>query len=75
MVERAIALDGTCTGEHGVGIGKRVSHLYDSADTVDVPTVRARRWDTSGYEDAKNGIRPEGYNESWQGKCQVIQVR
>ena len=23
MVERAIELDGTCTGEHGVGIGKR----------------------------------------------------
>ncbi|PCH37975.1 hypothetical protein WOLCODRAFT_135969 [Wolfiporia cocos MD-104 SS10] len=28
MVERAIALDGTCTGEHGVGIGKR-SYLVD----------------------------------------------
>ncbi|KAJ7230194.1 FAD-linked oxidase-like protein [Mycena pura] len=23
MIERAIALDGTCTGEHGVGVGKR----------------------------------------------------
>ncbi|KAI0687856.1 FAD-linked oxidase-like protein [Cytidiella melzeri] len=28
MVERAIALDGTCTGEHGVGIGKR-EYLYE----------------------------------------------
>ncbi len=23
MIHRALALDGTCTGEHGVGIGKR----------------------------------------------------
>ncbi|KAG8738975.1 hypothetical protein FRC10_006307 [Ceratobasidium sp. 414] len=28
MVERAIALEGTCTGEHGVGIGKR-KYLYE----------------------------------------------
>jgi len=28
MVERAIALDGTCTGEHGVGLGKR-KYLVD----------------------------------------------
>lgn len=25
MVERAQRMDGTCTGEHGVGIGKKVS--------------------------------------------------
>jgi len=37
MVERAIALDGTCTGEHGVGIGKR-EYLYSElgAGTVDL---------------------------------------
>jgi len=28
MVERAIALEGTCTGEHGVGIGKK-EYLYE----------------------------------------------
>lgn len=28
MVKRAIALEGTCTGEHGVGIGKR-EYLYE----------------------------------------------
>ena len=28
MVKRAIALDGTCTGEHGVGMGKR-EYLYE----------------------------------------------
>ena len=28
MVKHAIALEGTCTGEHGVGIGKR-EYLYE----------------------------------------------
>ena len=28
MVRRALELDGTCTGEHGVGLGKR-KYLYE----------------------------------------------
>jgi D-lactate dehydrogenase (cytochrome) len=36
-VQRAIALDGTCTGEHGVGLRKQ-AYLLDElgADTVDL---------------------------------------
>ncbi|KAF8754135.1 FAD linked oxidase [Rhizoctonia solani] len=33
MVERAIALDGTCTGEHGVGVGKK-KYLYEELGEV-----------------------------------------
>lgn len=28
LVHRALALDGTCTGEHGVGLGKK-GYLYE----------------------------------------------
>jgi D-lactate dehydrogenase (cytochrome) len=28
LVHRALALDGTCTGEHGVGLGKK-DYLYE----------------------------------------------
>ena len=34
MVHRAIELDGTCTGEHGVGIGKRKYLYKELGDTT-----------------------------------------
>ena len=37
LVHRALALDGTCTGEHGVGLGKK-DYLYEELGegTVDL---------------------------------------
>lgn len=37
LVHRAIAMDGTCTGEHGVGVGKK-EYLVEElgADTVEL---------------------------------------
>ncbi|KDQ13157.1 hypothetical protein BOTBODRAFT_111787 [Botryobasidium botryosum FD-172 SS1] len=39
MVERAIRLDGTCTGEHGVGIGKK-EYLYEELGTGTVELMK-----------------------------------
>jgi D-lactate dehydrogenase (cytochrome) len=39
MVDRALEMDGTCTGEHGIGLGKKASLLQElGADTVGVMT-------------------------------------
>ncbi|TKA26066.1 hypothetical protein B0A54_17232 [Friedmanniomyces endolithicus] len=37
MVDRALEMEGTCTGEHGVGLGKKASLVKElGVDTVDV---------------------------------------
>ena len=39
LVERALAMDGTCTGEHGIGIGKKKYLAAEHGDAVE--TMRA----------------------------------
>jgi D-lactate dehydrogenase (cytochrome) len=34
LVERALAMEGTCTGEHGVGLGKMASLQMELGDDV-----------------------------------------
>ena len=36
LVERALAMDGTSTGEHGVGLGKRCFMTAEHGDAVEV---------------------------------------
>ncbi len=40
LAARAIAMDGTCTGEHGIGQGK-IGYLADEAGPVGIATMRA----------------------------------
>ena len=36
MIKRSIAMDGTCTGEHGIGYGKRAFLQHELGNAVDV---------------------------------------
>ncbi len=45
MVERALAMDGTCTGEHGIGLGKQDWLEKELGEAVDVMRVLKRALD------------------------------
>jgi D-lactate dehydrogenase (cytochrome) len=45
LVERALAMDGTCTGEHGVGLGKQEWLVAELGDAVDVMRTLKRALD------------------------------
>ncbi|KAK7031045.1 D-lactate ferricytochrome c oxidoreductase [Paramarasmius palmivorus] len=77
MVERAIKLDGTCTGEHGVGIGKKEYLVEELGQgTVELMKTIKRTLDPLGLfnpgklypdevdpttEDKKDGLSPSAH--------------
>jgi D-lactate dehydrogenase (cytochrome) len=48
LVARAIAMDGTCTGEHGIGLGKRASLRAELGEAVDLMAKIKGALDPSG---------------------------
>ena len=61
LVKRAIAMDGTCTGEHGIGTGKR-EYMR--------PSTARRRSDARDQE----GARPQGHPESRQDPISPVET-
>jgi D-lactate dehydrogenase (cytochrome) len=49
MVERAIAAGGTCTGEHGIGLGKRRALGEQSGEAVEVMRALKDALDPAGH--------------------------
>jgi D-lactate dehydrogenase (cytochrome) len=45
VVRRALAMEGTCTGEHGVGIGKQAYMQEELGDAVDLMKDLKRAFD------------------------------
>lgn len=45
LVERALAMDGTCTGEHGIGLGKQQWLVAELGDAVEQMRIIKRAFD------------------------------
>jgi D-lactate dehydrogenase (cytochrome) len=49
VVQKAISLDGTCTGEHGVGIGKKKYMVHEHGEgAIEVMRLLKRTLDPKG---------------------------
>ena len=48
MIARAIELEGTCTGEHGIGIGKRDSLALEMGSAIEIMSRIKKALDPAG---------------------------
>jgi D-lactate dehydrogenase (cytochrome) len=73
LVARAIAMDGTSTGEHGVGMGKRESLRHELGGAVDVMTAIKGALDPNGIMNPEKIFLPAPDNDC--GGAQTAQRR
>ncbi|HKE95833.1 MAG TPA: FAD-linked oxidase C-terminal domain-containing protein, partial [Povalibacter sp.] len=49
MIDRALAAGGTCTGEHGIGLGKRAKLVQEyGSEVIELMQTIKRSWDPAG---------------------------
>ncbi|KAI0691286.1 FAD-linked oxidase-like protein [Cerioporus squamosus] len=73
MIHRALALDGTCTGEHGVGIGKR-DYLYEElgAGTVELMKTIKRAIDPLNLFNPGRSVYPDADKSEEAKKSDLV---
>ena len=76
IVERALAMDGTCTGEHGIGLGKQDWLVAELGDAVDLMRAIKRALDPKDLFNPREDLRAKRWSCDFPthltGACQAI---
>ena len=66
MIERALRVGGTCTGEHGIGQGKRTKLVEEyGTDVVELMRVDQERMGSAGHPQPGQDLPVSDAHPSW----------
>ncbi len=71
MIDRALRVGGTCTGEHGIGQGKRTKLVEEyGADVVELMRSIKSAWDPQGHPQPGQDLPVSDAHPSWdRARC------